>query len=156
MHFETADHSVATLRRRRHLSRSWAVLVIGWAVLRTLIVWAAVGDYGLNPWVYLGIDVVSASVDAYSTPKMVLSFIDEHYARACRWGLISLGVFLVPDAYIFLGTRSLPGHLVAFILCIISVTLLAAAVGIVRKVRAGRAERAIASLHHPAVGASLV
>ena len=78
-------HDPATLQRRRRLSYTWAGLVITWSLVRTLIVWAAVGDYGLNPWIYLGIDLASAGVDAVTTPRMVLSFIDDHYRQAVRW-----------------------------------------------------------------------
>ena len=51
-------HDTATIRRRRRLSNTWALFVIGWSIIRTLIVWAAVGDYGLNPWLYLVLDLV--------------------------------------------------------------------------------------------------
>ena len=85
------QHSKETMRRRRRLSNTWAGVVLGWAFIRTLLVWAAVGDYGLNPWIYLAIDVSSAVVDALTTPRMVLNFIDERYRAAAGWGLIALG-----------------------------------------------------------------
>jgi len=151
----TPDHSVETLRRRRHLSRTWAIIVVGWSAARTIIVWAAVGDYGLNPWVYLSIDLVSASTDAYSTPKMVLYFVDNRYRLAVRWAVISLVAFLIPDVYIFLGTHTLPHHLVAIIVGVIALTLLAAVIGVSRKVHQGRLERANASVNHPAAGVGL-
>ena len=149
------DHSEATLRRRKHLTRTWAIIVVAWSVVRTIIVWAAVGDYGLNPWIYLAIDLVSATIDARSTPKMVLYFIDNRYRLAVRWAVISLVAFLVPDLYIFLGTRTLPNNLIAIIVGIISLTLLAAVVGVARKVHKGRIERANAPVNHPAAGTSL-
>ena len=34
----------AVLAKRKVIARSWAGIVIGWALIRTLIVWAAVGD----------------------------------------------------------------------------------------------------------------
>jgi hypothetical protein len=135
-------HDAETLLRRRRLSRTWAALVIAWAVVRTVIVWAAVGDYGLNPWIYLALDLVSASVDAITTPRMVLSFIDDHYRKAVRWALISLVAFIVPDVYIFLGTRSLPRNIVIVVCLIIGLTLSVGVISVVRKIRKGRAERA--------------
>ena len=124
------------------LSRTWAVVVVGWSFIRTLIVWAAVGDYGLNPWIYLGIDLFSACVDAITTPRMVLNFIDNKYKAALKWAAISLGVFILPDLYIFLGTRELPTNVIIIVCLIIAVTLLAGVVSVVHKVRAGRAARA--------------
>jgi hypothetical protein len=137
-----SPHSPATLRRRKRLSRGWAILVIAWSFIRTLIVWAAVGKYGLNPWIYLSIDLASAITDAFTTPRMVLAFIDDKHRHAIRWGLISLGAFIVPDIYIFLGTRKLPKTVIVVVLVIILVTLAVAVVGVTKKIRKGRAERA--------------
>lgn len=138
-------HSKETLQRRRRLSNTWAGFVVGWSFIRTLLVWAAVGDYGLNPWIYLVIDLCSAIVDAITTPRMVLNFIDERYRVAAGWGLIALVAFIVPDLYIFLGTRTLPTKLIVLICVIIGSTLLIGVYGITRKVRKGRAERKLRS-----------
>ena len=142
-------HSKATMQRRRRLSNTWAGMVVTWSFIRTLLVWAAVGDYGLNPWIYLAIDLASAIVDAITTPRMVLNFIDEHYRLAASWGLIALVAFIIPDLYIFLGTRTLPIKLIVLICSIIGTTLLVGVIGITRKVRKGRAEREAAALLTP-------
>jgi hypothetical protein len=140
--FALTHHDPATLARRRLLSRTWAGVVVGWSIIRTLIVWAAVGDYGLNPWIYLAIDLASACIDAITTPRMVLSFIDDHHRRALKWALISLVAFVVPDAYIFWGTRTLPTKLIVLIVAIITATSSVGVIAVVRKIRAGRAARA--------------
>jgi len=137
-----SEHDTATLARRRMLSRTWAIVVVAWSLVRTLIVWAAVGDYGLNPWIYLVIDLASACIDAVTTPRMVLNFIDNKFKSAMKWAAISLAVFIVPDLYIFLGTRELPTNVIFIICVIIGVTLAAGIVSVVHKVRAGRAARA--------------
>ncbi len=135
------QHSAATLRRRKVLSRTWGAVVVAWSLVRTLIVWAALGDYGINPWAYLGIDLASALVDAFTTPRMVLAFIDNQYRAAAKWLMISAAAFVVPDLYIFLGTRTLPWRVVFIILAIILVTATVATVSVVRKVLVGRRER---------------
>jgi hypothetical protein len=137
-------HDPATLARRKVLARSWAGIVIAWALVRTLIVWAAVGDYGLNPWIYLSIDLASACVDAVTTPRMVLAFIDDHYRAATKWAVISLVAFIIPDLYIFIGTRELPRRIVIVVCVIISITLTVGVVSVVRKIRKGRAAKAAA------------
>jgi len=139
------QHDAETLLRRKRLSRTWALIVVGWSLIRTVIVWAAVGDYGLNPWIYLSLDLGAALVDAYTTPRMVLSFIDDHYKQAVRWAIISLTVFIIPDVYIFLGTRTLPGHLIIILSVVIGLTLTTGVVGVVRRIRKGRTERHIAA-----------
>ena len=117
-------------------------MVLAWSFIRTLLVWAAVGDYGLNPWIYLSIDLCSAVIDAITTPRMVLSFIDEHYRQAVGWGVIALVAFIIPDVYIFLGTRHLPTNLIIIICSVIGLTLVIAVVSVLRKIHKGRSERA--------------
>ena len=145
MPFVLKQHTAETMQRRKRLSRTWAGIVVGWSVIRTIVVWAAVGDYGLNPWIYLALDMGAAIVDAYSTPRMVLSFIDDHYRLAVKWALISLGVFIVPDLYIFFGTRRLPTRIIVVLCVVIGLTLSAGVFGVTRKIRKGRAERPCAA-----------
>jgi len=135
------EHSAETLRRRKMLSRTWGTVVVVWSLVRTLIVWAALGDYGINPWAYLGIDLVSAVVDAFTTPRMVLAFVDDRFKVAAKWLFISAVAFVVPDLYIFLGTRTLPRRVIVVICLIILVTTTVAVIGVVRKIMTGRRAR---------------
>lgn len=134
-------HSAETLQRRKNLSRTWAGIVVVWSLIRTGIVWAAVGDYGLNPWIYLSLDLSAAIVDAFTTPRMVINFIDDHFRQAFKWALISLVAFIIPDLYIFLGTRTLPKRIIVALCLIIGLTLTVGVVSVIRKIRKGRAER---------------
>jgi hypothetical protein len=144
MPFALEHHDAETLQRRRRLSWVWAGIVVVWSFVRTLIVWAAVGDYGLNPWIYLSLDLSSAIIDALSTPRMVLCFIDDHFKQAVKWAVVSLVVFVIPDFYIFLGTRSLPRRIIVVLCLIIGFTLAVGVVGVVRRIRKGRAVRRLA------------
>ena len=137
------QHSAETMRKRQMLSRAWAAVVIAWAVIRTIVIWAALGDYGFNPWIYLAIDLVCATTDAITTPRMVLYFIDDNYRFAIRWGIISLVAFVIPDIYIFVGTRTLPTRVIVVLCGVIVAMTSLAVISIVRKIRKGRAERAI-------------
>ena len=136
------QHSAATLRKRQRLTRAWATLVITWCVIRTILIWAAVGSYGFNPWIYLGIDLVCSTIDAITTPRMVLRFVDDRYKSGFKWGSVSLVAYVLPDIYIFEGTRTLPKKVIV-ILCLVILGMMSlAAVTIVRKIRKGRAQRA--------------
>lgn len=141
---ELQPHDAETLQRRKRLSRTWAGIVVVWSLIRTGIVWAAVGDYGLNPWIYLSLDLSSAIVGAFTTPRMVLSFIDDHFKQAIKWAFISLVAFIVPDLYIFLGTRTLPTRIIVVVCLIIGLTLTVGVIGVVRRIRRGRNERRLA------------
>jgi hypothetical protein len=135
------QHSPATLRKRQRLTRAWALLVISWCVVRTIVIWAAVGSYGFNPWIYLGIDLVCSTIDAVTTPRMVLRFVDDRYKSAIKWGSVSLVAFVLPDIYIFEGTRTLPKKVIVILFLVIVGMMSLAVVTIVRKIRKGRAQR---------------
>lgn len=135
------EHSAATLQRRKTLSRTWAGLVVGWSLVRAAVVWAALSDYGINPWIYLAIDLGSAAVEAFTTPKMVLAFIDDHYRQAAKWAGLSLVAFVIPDLYIVLGTRTLPTKIIVVVATVITVTSSIAIIGVIRKILIGRRVR---------------
>lgn len=134
------------VERRRRWRVIVAVAMISWSLVRTVIIWVAIGGYGLNPWLYLVIDLSSAVVDSVTTPSMVVRFIDDRFRAAAGWAAISLGAFLVPDVYIFVGTQRLPPGIIAMVATIVTLTLTVAVVGVVRKVHAGRALRAALSV----------
>jgi hypothetical protein len=137
------EHTAETLRKRQLLTRVWAGVVIAWSVVRTIIIWAALGDYGFNPWIYLGIDLVCSAIDAVTTPRMVLRFIDDHYRSASKWAAVSLVAYVVPDIYIFEGTRTLPTKVIVILCLVIAAMFSLATITVVRKVRIGRAARVL-------------
>lgn len=131
-------HDPAILRRRKALSHTWLVATVTWSFVRTLILWATMGDYGLDPRAYMVIDLTSAVINGFTTPHMVIAFIDDRYKRATRWASISLAAFIVPDLFVFLGTRALPSRIVVVFVGIVTLTLGLAVWGVVRKVVRGR------------------
>ena len=50
-------------------------------------------------------------------------FIDDHYKTAAKWARSRSLAFLVPDVYIFVGTRELPTRIVVMVCVIIALTL---------------------------------
>lgn len=144
-------HDPAILRRRKALSHTWLAATVTWSFVRTLILWATMGDYGLDPRVYMVIDLTSAVITGYTTPHMVIAFIDDRYKRATRWASLSLAAFIVPDIYIFAGTRALPSQIVVVFVGIVTLALGIAVWGVVRKVIRGRTTR----MAVPVLGADL-
>ena len=145
------QHSAETLRKRQLLTRAWAAIVIAWSVVRTIIIWAALGDYGFNPWIYLSIDLVCSATDAITTPRMVLRFIDDRHKSAVKWALVSLVAYVIPDVYIFEGTRTLPAKVIIVLCTVIAIMSPLAVIAVVRKVRVGRAVRLLAAEEAAAV-----
>ncbi len=90
--------------------RMWAIGIVAFSAARALIAWPMLGDYGVNPLVFLGIDIVTAP--PYGIAQAVTVMILRDRARperdAAPWALIVLACFLAPYAYIFAASGRMP------------------------------------------------
>ena len=129
--------------RRRTLSRVWFGVVIAYSLIRAVVVWQALGDYGVNVWIYLVIDMTCAVIDGINTAKLVISIADERYRDARKEGLIALVTFIVPDLYIVYAGNKMP-KMVYFVLGgIVVLAFLAGVIHLKKKVSKILAEREI-------------
>ena len=90
------------------------------------------------------IGILETAEDIQIRREQVLDRYD-HFKQAVKWAIISLGVFIVPDIYIFFGTRELPKTVIVVLCLIIGATLAIGVFSVVRKIKKGRAERRLAS-----------
>ncbi len=82
------------------LGRAWIVGVFAYAVLRALIVWPTLGDYGINPWAFLVIDVGTAWPYAYGQVRVVKEARGKNWSGTQIWAAIAMLSFIAPYAYI--------------------------------------------------------
>jgi hypothetical protein len=122
------------------LARAWAVATVLWSCVRTLLAWVLLGDYGLDPWVYLCVDLGSSLVLGRSTPIMVVSFIDRERQRALRWSLVTGVAYVVPDVFLFTSTRRIPPVTLAVMITLMATSVTVTVVTLVRRVRSARAD----------------
>jgi len=136
-HPRKVTHNRATvIHRRRIIERLWVVGVVAWGLGRTVIVWETLGGYGVNPWVYGAIDVVSSVPYGLATARVVENLIDRDRVTALRWGVVAAVTFVLPDLYIVIAGRHMP--VVVYVVLALLVVLLGtlAARGVVNKARA--------------------
>lgn len=82
------------------LGKAWIAGVFAYAVLRALIVWPTLGDYGINPWAFLVIDVGTAWPYAYGQVRVVNEARMKNWGGTQLWAAIALLSFIAPYAYI--------------------------------------------------------
>ncbi|MEQ8839980.1 MAG: hypothetical protein RIB98_03290 [Acidimicrobiales bacterium] len=82
------------------LGRAWIVGVFAYAVFRALLVWPTLGDYGINPWAFLVIDVGTAWPYAYGQVRVVNEARAQNWGGTQLWALIAMLSFIAPYAYI--------------------------------------------------------
>jgi hypothetical protein len=138
------------IARRRRFGRLWLITSVAWSLVRTAVVWAALGQYGVHPVVYLLIDLASALVLAWSMPKLVTSLIDKRRRQAIEAGLVTLAGYLVPEIYIFAVSSHLPMVAIVMLLAVVVVSVVVGVVSLRRKVLSGRAARAKAEAERSA------
>ena len=132
--------SEQVLHRRRVLARAWAVATVLWSCVRTVLAWVLLGDYGLDPWVYLCVDLGSSLVLGRSTPIMVVSLIDRERQRALRWAVVTGVAYVVPDIFLFTSTRRVPTVTLAVLVTLMVTSVTVTVVTVVRRVRSARAD----------------
>ena len=82
------------------VGRAWILGVFGYSILRALIVWPTLGDYGINAWAFLVIDVGTAWPYAYGQVRVVNEARLRNWGGTQLWAAIALLSFIAPYAYI--------------------------------------------------------
>lgn len=127
--------------KRRLLERLWVIVVILYGAGRAFVVWKALGKYGVNPWLYLALDISSSWPYGVATARVVTSVIDRDFSRARTWGVIAAITFLLPDLYILAAARHVPTEVYVIFISIISLLALLAIISLFIKIRDGRKAR---------------
>lgn len=82
------------------LGKAWIASIFGYSILRALLVWPTLGEYGVNPWAFLAIDVGTAWPYAYGQVRVVKAARSQDWGSTQRWALITLLAFVAPYVYI--------------------------------------------------------
>lgn len=106
--------------------RAWVASVVLYAIARAAVVWPTLGSYGVNPLIFLIIDVGTAWPYAVGQVRIVHGIRDRAWTRVQVWTLITLLSFLAPYIYIVgAGSGELP--LLVYIVIVALVVVLGGA-----------------------------
>lgn len=97
---------VQDLRSLGLFGRAWAVGVVLFSVARALLTWPTLSTYGVDPWVFLAIDVITAppyGVGQALTVK-ILRDPSRHTRDATGWAALVVVMFLAPYIYILMAS----------------------------------------------------
>jgi hypothetical protein len=115
--------------------RAWVAGVVVYAIARAAIVWPTLSTYGVNPVIFLVIDVATAWPYAVGQVRIVQGIRARAWQQVQMWSLIALASFLAPYVYIVgAGSGELP---VFAYLVIAALVLLLGAASAARIVRQG-------------------
>ena len=126
------------LLRTTGAKRTWFFLVLAWALIRTIAVKDFFSAYGIHPWIYLLIDLLSSIPYAHYSANLVISYLDKKWDNAKKNFLLTAIFFYVPDIYIFTAANKIPKPLLIGFIVSVLVFSTIAIVGIVRRIKDGR------------------
>lgn len=114
------------------LGKAWIAGVLAYAILRALIAWPTLGRYGVDPFVFLAIDLGTAYPYALGQVKIVSGFRWKNYRQVQTWiGIVAI-TFLAPYLYVFAaGGQELPTE----VWVILSILILALGLSSVLRMR---------------------
>ena len=113
----------------------WYFLVLAWALIRTLIVKDIFEKNGVNPWIYLVIDLGASIPYAKYTHIFVISYLERNWRKLRFAAVISVFTFYAPDLYIFLTAREVPKNVYIGFFIILFIFSFISAMGIYRKIK---------------------
>lgn len=126
------------LLRSASARRTWILLVIAWAIIRTIVVKDFFSQYGLHPWIYLSIDLLSSIPYAHYSANLVISYLDKEWASTRKNFFLTAIFFYIPDVYIFTAADRIPKELlIGFVISVLIFSAVATA-GIWGKIKDGR------------------
>lgn len=107
----------------------------GYSLVRALLAWPFLLHYGVNPAVFLVLDVGTAYPLGLGQIRIVTGFRDRDYAAVQFWSLACAVSFLTPYLYLFLaGHAAMPGYVVACLGALIGVLATASALRVRQQV----------------------
>jgi drug/metabolite transporter (DMT)-like permease len=86
--------------------RAWALGIIAFSIGRALIAWPTLGNYGVNPWWFLFVDLVTAPPYGVAQAVTVKLLRDKERPTrdAVPWAVVVTVMFLAPYIFIFVAS----------------------------------------------------
>ena len=90
--------------------RAWSVGIVLFSAARALVAWPTLGRYGVDPWIFLAIDLITAPPYGVAQAVTVKILRDPRRTAAdsLPWALVVVATFLAPYVYIFTASGSMP------------------------------------------------
>jgi hypothetical protein len=87
--------------------RAWALGIVAFSAARALLAWPTLGSFGVNPWWFLFVDIVTAP--PYGIAQAITVKILRNGSRPTReavpWAIVVAAMFFAPYAFIFVSSR---------------------------------------------------
>ena len=129
--------------RRANFERGWILVSVAYGGLRAALVWRFLRKYGVNPYIFAGIEFTSAAIYGKSSATVVGAVIDGAWNQIRSWLPLAFLAYFAPDAYVLLSAGRLPSDILAILLAMVGVTLGLTVIAIAGQIRRAKRVRLV-------------
>ena len=120
---------------KRIIKRAWISIVLAYAAIRTLIIWKIFAKYGVNPYAYLAVDIVSAYFYAIYSTRLIEEIHETHYKKTLKYLFLTALFNFIPDIFILVTAKEVPKALITSFIQVIIFLALVAGFSLIREYR---------------------
>lgn len=130
-------------KRQTFWERIWASTIILYTFVATFVVWKALHKYGVNPYLFFVIDLITSWFYGLASARLVVAVIHKRWSETQKWGWLSALNFMLPQLYILVSAHKVPRDVYLIIYSVIGVLIAFAVVGIVSQIRVARKDKIV-------------
>ncbi len=125
-------------KRQTFWERIWASTIVLYSFVATFVVWKALHKYGVNPYLFFVIDLITSWFYGVASARLVVAVIKKRWSETQKWGWLSAINFALPQIYILLSARRVPRDVYLIIYSVIGALVAFALIGIWSQIKAAR------------------
>ena len=125
-------------KRQTFWERIWASTIVLYSFVATFVVWKALHKYGVNPYIFFVIDLITSWFYGLASARLVVAVIKKRWRETQKWGWLSAINFMLPQVYILLSARRVPRDVYLIIYSVIGLLIAFALIGIGSQIRVAR------------------
>lgn len=127
-------------KRQTFWERLWASTIVLYTFAATFVVWKALHKYGVNPYIFFVIDLITSWFYGLASARLVVAIFHKRWSETQKWGLLSALNFMLPQIYILVSANHVPKDVYIIIYSVIGVMVAIALLGIASQLRVARKE----------------
>ena len=128
-------------KRQTFWERIWASTIVLYTFVATFVVWKALHKYGVNPYLFFVIDLITSWFYGLASARLVVAVIKKRWSETQKWGWLSALNFMLPQVYILVSASHVPKDVYIIIFSVIGVMAAFALIGIASQIRAARRDK---------------
>ena len=125
-------------KRQTLWERLWASLIVLYSFAATFVVWKTLHKYGVNPYLFFVIDLITSWFYGIASARLVVAIIHKRWSQTQKWGWLAAINFILPQIYILVSARRVPRDVYLIIYSVVGVLVAFAVIGIGSQIRVAR------------------